>query len=328
MIKFAIVGCGRISKRHSELLGEKQINGACLVAVCDLKKERADKIAKKYKIASYSCMHEMMSSNDVDVVVILTESGLHSKHTVELAKYGAHIMVEKPMALTLGDADSMIEACDKHGVKLFVVKQNRFNLPVVQLRKALEAGRFGNLIMGTVRVRWCRPQSYYDQDSWRGTWALDGGVLTNQASHHIDLLEWMMGDVESVFAKSLNAMADIEAEDTAIVILKFKNGALGVIEATTAIRPKDLEGSISILGSKGSVEIGGFAVNEMKTWNFDETLKEDESVIEKFSVNPPNVYGFGHQAYYEHVVDCIKNRTPQLVDGFKGRKSIELINAI
>ncbi len=317
MIKFAIVGCGRISKRHSELLGEKQINGACLVAVCDLKKERADKIAKKYKIASYSCMHEMMSSNDVDVVVILTESGLHSKHTVELAKYGAHIMVEKPMALTLGDADSMIEACDKHGVKLFVVKQNRFNLPVVQLRKALEAGRFGNLIMGTVRVRWCRPQSYYDQDSWRGTWALDGGVLTNQASHHIDLLEWMMGDVESVFAKSLNAMADIEAEDTAIVILKFKNGALGVIEATTAIRPKDLEGSISILGSKGSVEIGGFAVNEMKTWNFDETLKEDESVIEKFSVNPPNVYGFGHQAYYEHVVDCIKNRTPQLVDGFK-----------
>lgn len=328
MIKFAIVGCGRISKRHSELLGEKQINGACLVAACDIKKERADKIAKKYKIASYSCMHEMMSSNDVDVVVILTESGLHAKHTVELAKYGAHIMVEKPMALTLSDADSMIEACDKHGVKLFVVKQNRFNLPVVQLRKALEAGRFGNLIMGTVRVRWCRPQSYYDQDSWRGTWALDGGVLTNQASHHIDLLEWMMGDVESVFAKSLNAMADIEAEDTAIVILKFKNGALGVIEATTAIRPKDLEGSISILGSKGSVEIGGFAVNEMKTWNFDETLKDDESVIEKFSVNPPNVYGFGHQAYYEHVVDCINNRTPQLVDGFKGRKSLELINAI
>ena len=328
MIKFAIVGCGRISKRHSELLGEKQINGACLVAACDIKKERADKIAKKYKIASYSCMHEMMSSNDVDVVVILTESGLHAKHTVELAKYGAHIMVEKPMALTLSDADSMIEACDKHGVKLFVVKQNRFNLPVVQLRKALEAGRFGNLIMGTVRVRWCRPQSYYDQDSWRGTWALDGGVLTNQASHHIDLLEWMMGDVESVFAKSLNAMADIEAEDTAIVILKFKNGALGVIEATTAIRPKDLEGSISILGSKGSVEIGGFAVNEMKTWNFDETLKDDESVIEKFSVNPPNVYGFGHQAYYDHVVDCITNNKEQLVDGFEGRKSVELISAI
>ena len=162
----------------------------------------------------------------------------------------------------------MIEACDKHGVKLFVVKQNRFNVPVVQLRKALDQGRFGKLIMGTVRVRWCRPQAYYDQDSWRGTWAYDGGVLTNQASHHVDLLEWMMGDVESVFAKSKHALADIEAEDTAVVILKFRNGALGVIEATTAIRPKDLEGSISILGETGSVEVGGFAVNEMKTWNF------------------------------------------------------------
>ena len=163
-------------------------------------------------------------------------------------------MVEKPMALTLDDADSMIEACDNHGVKLFIVKQNRFNVPVVQLRKALEDGRFGKLIMGTVRVRWCRPQAYYDQDSWRGTWAYDGGVLTNQASHHIDLLEWMLGDVESVFAKSKTALVDIEAEDTAVVILKFRNGALGVIEATTAIRPKDLEGSLSVLGEKGSVE--------------------------------------------------------------------------
>lgn len=328
MIKFAIVGCGRISKRHSELLGENQINGASLIAVCDIEKDRADLIAKKYNVNSYSCMHEMMANNDVDVVVILTESGLHAKHTVELAKYGANIMVEKPMALTLEDADSMIEACDNYGIRLFVVKQNRFNVPVVQLRKALEQGRFGDLIMGTVRVRWCRPQAYYDQDSWRGTWALDGGVLTNQASHHIDLLEWMMGDVESVFAKSMNAMANIEAEDTAVVILKFKNGALGVIEATTAIRPKDLEGSISVLGSKGSVEIGGFAVNEMKIWNFDEVLDDDDAVIENYSVNPPNVYGFGHQAYYEHVVDCLNNEAPQLVDGLKGRKSLELINAI
>ena len=328
MIKFAIVGCGRISKRHSELLGENQISGASLIAVCDIKKDRADLIAEKYNVNSYSCMHEMMTNNDVDVVVILTESGLHAKHTVELAKYGANIMVEKPMALTLEDADSMIEACDNFGIRLFIVKQNRFNVPVVQLRKALEQGRFGDLIMGTVRVRWCRPQAYYDQDSWRGTWALDGGVLTNQASHHIDLLEWMMGDVESVFAKGMNAMANIEAEDTAVVILKFKNGALGVIEATTAIRPKDLEGSISILGSKGSVEIGGFAVNEMKIWNFDEVLDNDDTVIENYSVNPPNVYGFGHQAYYEHVVDCLNNEAPQLVDGLKGRKSLELINAI
>jgi UDP-N-acetyl-2-amino-2-deoxyglucuronate dehydrogenase len=328
MLRFALVGCGRISKRHSELLGENQIKGAGLVAVCDKVLSKAEAISSKYGVPAYSCYHEMMQSEKVDVVVILTESGVHAANTIDLAKYGAHIVVEKPMALTLADADAMIEACDRHGVKLFVVKQNRFNVPVVQLRNALESGRFGKLIMGTVRVRWCRPQAYYDQDPWRGTWAYDGGVLTNQASHHVDLLEWMMGDVESVFAKSKQALADIEAEDTAVVMLKFKNGALGVIEATTAIRPKDLEGSISVLGETGSVEIGGFAVNEMKTWNFSEMTDEDESVIEKYSVNPPNVYGFGHQAYYEHVVDCIQNKTPQLVDGLKGRKSLELINAI
>ena len=328
MLKFALVGCGRISKRHSELLGENQIKGAGLVAVCDKVLSKAEAISSKYGVPAYSCYHEMMQSEKVDVVVILTESGVHATNTIDLAKYGAHIVVEKPMALTLADADAMIEACDRHGVKLFVVKQNRFNVPVAQLRNALESGRFGKLIMGTVRVRWCRPQAYYDQDPWRGTWAYDGGVLTNQASHHVDLLEWMMGDVESVFAKSKQALADIEAEDTAVVMLKFKNGALGVIEATTAIRPKDLEGSISVLGETGSVEIGGFAVNEMKTWNFSEKTAEDESVIEKYSVNPPNVYGFGHQAYYEHVVDCIQNKTPQLVDGLKGRKSLELINAI
>ena len=328
MINFALVGCGRISKRHSELLGENQIAGAQLVAVCDKIVSKAQVIADKYSIPVYSCLHDMMKAEKIDVVVVLTESGLHAQHTIELAPYGAHVVVEKPMALTLDDADAMIEACDKYGVKLFVVKQNRFNVPVVQLRKALDQGRFGKLIMGTVRVRWCRPQAYYDQDSWRGTWAYDGGVLTNQASHHVDLLEWMMGDVESVFAKSKHALADIEAEDTAVVILKFRNGALGVIEATTAIRPKDLEGSISILGETGSVEVGGFAVNEMKTWNFSATLDGDSDVIEKYSVNPPNVYGFGHQAYYEHVVDCLDNDTTQLVDGLQGRKSLELINAI
>ena len=328
MINFALVGCGRISKRHGELLGENQIKGAKLSAVCDVIDSKAKVLAKKYNIPSYTCFHEMMKSEKIDVVVVLTESGLHAQNTIDLAPYGAHIMVEKPMALTLDDADSMIEACDKHGVKLFIVKQNRFNVPVVQLRKALEKGRFGKLIMGTVRVRWCRPQEYYDQDEWRSAWAYDGGVLTNQASHHVDLLEWMMGDVESVFAKSKQALADIEAEDTAVVILKFRNGALGVIEATTAIRPKDLEGSVSILGEKGSVEIGGFAVNEMKTWNFSEIFDGDEEVIEKYSVNPPNVYGFGHQAYCEHVVDCIKNQSAQLVDGLQGRKSLELISAI
>jgi predicted dehydrogenase len=237
-------------------------------------------------------------------------------------------MVEKPMALTLGDADRMIATCDAARVRLFVVKQNRLNVPVVKLRQALEAGRFGKLVMGTVRVRWCRDQSYYKQDKWRGTWALDGGVLTNQASHHIDLLEWMMGDVESVFAMSRTALVDIETEDTAVVAIRFMNGALGVIEATTAARPKDLEGSISILGEGGTVVIGGFAVNEMLTWNFAKKEAGDEEVLAKYSVNPPSVYGFGHQAYYDHVVKSIREGTSQLVDGLAGRKSLELISAI
>ena len=328
MLKFALIGCGRISKRHSELLGNRQIPNACLAAVCDTVESKAKVIAEQFGVPHFSDMHELMRKVNPDVVVILTESGRHAEHTLALAPYGKHIVVEKPMALSLADADAMIAACDAARIKLFVVKQNRFNVPVMQLRKALETGRFGKLVLGTVRVRWCRDQSYYDQDAWRGTWALDGGVLTNQASHHVDLLEWMMGDVESVFAMSTTALVNIEAEDTAIVSLKFRNGALGVIEATTAARPKDLEGSISVLGEGGTVEIGGFAVNQMKHWMFSKPLPEDAEVISKYSVNPPNVYGFGHQAYYDHVVGCILDNKQQLVDGLQGRRSLELISAI
>ena len=328
MHRVALVGCGRIAKRHSELLGHKQIAGAELAAVCDIVASKAQRIAEPFGVPWYEDMHEMMSEADPDVVVVLTESGLHAEHTVALASHGKHIVVEKPMALTLDDADKMIAACDAAGIRLFVVKQNRFNVPVVKLREALNAGRFGKLVLGTVRVRWCRPQHYYDQDDWRGTWAYDGGVLTNQASHHVDLLEWMMGDVDTVFAKSTTALVDIETEDTAVVTLKFRSGALGVIEATTAARPKDLEGSLSILGEKGTVEIGGFAVNEMKVWQFAEEDISDADVIDKYSVNPPNVYGFGHQAYYEHVIECLASDEPHLVDGLEGRRSLELISAI
>ncbi|MDC9727369.1 MAG: Gfo/Idh/MocA family oxidoreductase [Candidatus Thioglobus sp.] len=328
MLNFALVGCGRIAKRHSELLGFNEINGAKLVSVCDNVIDKANKIAEQFKVSSYQEMDEMMKSESIDVVVILTPSGLHAEHVINLSKYGKHIMVEKPMALTIKDTENMIYACDANDVKLFVIKQNRFNVPVVKLREALDAGRFGKLTLGTVRVRWARHQAYYDQDPWRGTWAMDGGVLTNQASHHVDMLEWMMGDVESVFAKMTTALADVETEDTAIVALKFKNGALGIIEATTATRPTNLEGSISILGAHGTVVVGGVAVNEMQTWVFEDEQEGDSSVLEEFSVNPPNVYGFGHQAYYEHVVDCIVNGSANLVDGLQGRKSIELISAI
>jgi UDP-N-acetyl-2-amino-2-deoxyglucuronate dehydrogenase len=328
MLKFALIGCGRIATRHSDLLGQGHIAGAQLAGVCDTVEAKAAVIGAKYSVPHFTDYDAMMRSTDTDVVVVLTESGHHAANVIDLVKYRKHIVVEKPMALTLTDADSMIEACDRAGVKLFVVKQNRFNVPVLKLREALDAGRFGKLVLGTVRVRWCRGQSYYDQDKWRGTWALDGGVLTNQASHHIDLLEWMMGEVASVFAMSATALVNIETEDTAVVALKFINGALGVIEATTATRPTDLEGSISILGEGGTVEIGGFAVNQLKVWKFTQGRPEDSGIIEHYSVNPPNVYGFGHKAYYEHVVDCILNDSPQLVDGLRGRKSLELISAI
>lgn len=328
MLSFALVGCGRIAKRHAELLGTGQIGNARLAAVCDTVPAKAEAIGKQFGVPYFDDMHAMMAAGGIDVVVVLTESGNHARHVIDLARYGKHIVVEKPMALTLPDADAMIEACELAGVRLFVVKQNRFNVPVRKLREALEAGRFGKMVMGTVRVRWCRPQAYYDQDPWRGTWALDGGVLTNQASHHIDLLEWMMGEVDSVFAMTRTALVDIEAEDTAVVAVRFRSGALGIIEATTAVRPKDLEGSISLMGEKGTAVIGGFAVNKLETWNFTEAEADDEEVMSRYSVNPPNVYGFGHQAYYEHVVDCLSNGGRHPVDGLQGRRSLELINAI
>ena len=328
MIRFGLLGCGRIAKRHSELLGGNHIEGARLVAVCDPLRPRADAIASKFGVPASYDIAEFLARKDIDAVAVLTPSGLHAEHVIACARAGKHVVVEKPMALRLADADDMMRACDEAGVKLFVVKQNRFNVPVVKAREALDAGRFGKLILGTVRVRWCRDQAYYDQDEWRGTWASDGGVLSNQASHHVDMLEWFFGDVVSVHARAITALAKIETEDTAVATLKFRNGALGIIEATTAARPTDLEGSLSILGEKGTVEIAGFAVNQIRHWRFVDERASDKDVVEKFSVNPPNVYGFGHQAYYQHVIDCLVNQRAALVDGIEGRKSLELISAL
>ena len=328
MIRFGLLGCGRIAKRHADLLGGGHIDGARLVAACDPVRARADAVGSKFGVPCDYNIEDFLARKEIDAVAVLTPSGMHPEHVIACAKAGKHVVVEKPMALRLQDADAMMRACDEAGVKLFVVKQNRFNVPVVKAREALDAGRFGRLVLGTVRVRWCRDQSYYDQDDWRGTWACDGGVLTNQASHHVDMLEWFFGDVVSVHARAITALVDIETEDTAVATLKFRNGALGVIEATTAARPRDLEGSLSILGEKGCVEIAGFAVNKIRHWAFVDELPSDKDVMEKFSVNPPNVYGFGHQAYYQHVIDCLVNQRAALVDGLEGRKSLELISAL
>lgn len=329
MIDFVIVGCGRISKRHGELLHKGMVKGARLVAVCDSNLERAKTAGESYGVPFFTDIDDLVKSTKFDVASVLTPSGMHAEHSIKIMNYGKPVVVEKPMALTVEDADRMIETAKKNKVELFVVKQNRYNVPVVKLKEELDSGRFGRLIMGTVRVRWCRDQAYYDQDKWRGTWAQDGGVFSNQASHHVDLLQWVLGgDVESVFAKAGTYLVKTETEDTGVVIVKFKNGAIGVIEATTAVRPKDLEGSLSLMGSTGSIEIGGFAVNQIKHWNFSDKKADDSQIFEKFSVNPPNVYGYGHQQYLESVVSCLKGESANPVSGADGRKSVVLINAI
>ena len=328
-MNFALIGCGRISQKHADAI--TGISDGKLVACADPVIEKAEELGESYQCSAYADYHQMLEEHaDIDVVSILTPSGLHAEHGIEVARrYRKHIVVEKPMALRLADADEMIRACDEEGVRLFVVKQNRFNLPVVRLRAALEAGRFGRWTLGTVRVRWRRDQAYYDQAAWRGTWALDGGVFANQASHHVDLLEWMMGDPISVMAKTATFFANIEVEDTGIAVIRFASGALGVVEATTATRPKDIEGSLSILGERGTVEIAGFAVNRMKTWEFEDADEEEtREVFESSAENPPDVYGFGHRRYLEHVIEAVRTGRRALVDGLEGRKSLELINAI
>ncbi len=314
--------------RHANLLAKGEVPGATLQGVCDLNRERADAFAAEYGVTPFYDPAEMAGSGQIDALTVLTPSGLHAENVVKIAPFGKPIVVEKPMALKLEDADRVIEACDRHGVRLFIVKQNRFNAPIVALRRAIDEGRFGRMVLGTVRVRWCRRQDYYDEAPWRGTWENDGGVLANQASHHVDMLVWMMGEVESVFARASTALAQIEAEDTAVVTLKFKNGALGIIEATTATRPRDLEGSLSVLGEKGSVVVGGFAMNELVSWEFAPQIDSDQTVFDEHGHNPKHPYGYAHKCYYDHVVDCINNDKRQLVDGLGGRKSLELISAI
>ncbi|HUP22944.1 MAG TPA: Gfo/Idh/MocA family oxidoreductase [Thermoanaerobaculia bacterium] len=324
-IRVGIVGCGRIWPKHLAVI--ERIEGLELVAICERAPERLVLAGEKCSAARYSDYREMLDNEELDLVSILTESGSHAEIGIEAAPHVSSLVIEKPLALTLESTDALIETCDAHQTRLFVVKQNRYNPPVVRLREALDAGRFGKLVLGTVRVRWCRHQSYYDQDVWRGTWRHDGGVFANQASHHIDLLQWMMGPVESVQAYSATRLVDIETEDTGVAILRFTSGALGIIEATTATRPTDLEGSHSILGELGSVEIGGFAVNELRSWNFVDSRPEDDDVFES-SVYPPNVYGFGHQAFYEDVAECILTGKHSMLDGLAGRRTLELINAI
>ncbi|MFW6252841.1 MAG: Gfo/Idh/MocA family protein [bacterium] len=328
-MRFGIIGCGRIAPEHIRAIHEHP--GADLTACADIDYEKAAAVAEKTNCAAYTDYREMLDAHpQIDIVCILTPSGLHPEQAIDvMSNYRRHVIVEKPMALVPDDADRMIASSQQAGVRLFVVKQNRFNRPVVRLREALEAGRFGRVFMGTVRVRWMRDQAYYDLAEWRGTRSLDGGVLSNQAVHHLDLLLWMLGTPVSVVAKTERYFADIETEDTAVAIVKFASGATGVIEATTACRPDDLEGSLSILGEHGTVEIAGIAVNALRHWRFRDSGAEEEArLIAELAEAPENVYGFGHGRYLDAVIHSIQSGKPGPVDGAEGRRSIELLHAI
>jgi predicted dehydrogenase len=323
-VNFALVGCGRVASKHVDAIARTE--HARIVAVCDTDLSRATGLAAKIDARAFSDLDTMLTAVPaIDVVNVLTPTGYHAEHVIRVASYGKHVVVEKPMALRLEDADQMILACARAGGRLFVVKPLRYNPPVQQLRRALDDGRFGKLVMGTVRLRWSRRQDYYDSEHWRGTSELDGGVLANQASHHVDLLLWMLGQVESVYAKTATRLVDIETEDTAAVVLQFSSGALGIIEATTATRPVDLEGSLSILGERGSVVIAGYSVDRVDAWKFDPAVSEDESML---VTSGNGGRSNGHHAFIEDVVRSIHGKGVALVDGLEGRKSIEVINAI
>ena len=325
---FALVGCGAIARKHATAL-HNYLDEAEIGAFVDPDINRAREFSAKYGAPAFSSIPEMMQAvgDHIDVFSVLTPSGAHCPNVLELVEYGRPIVVEKPMALRLEDADRMIDACDAHGVKLFVVHQNRYNLPIIKAREALAQGRFGRLVLGTIRLRWTRDQAYYDSASWRGTWEHDGGVFMNQAAHHIDMLTWFMGQVESVRSMAATRLVDIECEDTGVAVIRFNSGALGVLEATTAVRPNDLEGSISILGEKGSVVIGGFFMNELVTWNFQDKRPGDDEIFQQFGKNP-SANAYNHGEYLRDVVAALQTKKAALVDGLEGRKSLELITAL
>ncbi len=303
-IKFALLGFGRIALKHFSILSSNKIKNVELVAICEKNKKKLNKVKIPKKIKIYSDLKKMIKNEQIDVISILSESGNHFKNIKEISKFKKNMVVEKPICMNSNQLSKVIEISKKKKIKIFAVMQNRYNLPIKYLKKNLDKNNFGRIVLATVRVRWSRTQKYYNLDKWRGTWKYDGGALNNQGIHHIDLLTWLVGEVKSVYAKTATQLVKIEAEDTGVAVLKFKNGALGAIEITTATRPKDTEGSISILGEKGMVEVGGFAANKILHWNFKG--KKNNLIKSKYFENPKNVYGFGHLEFYKKVVSNIR----------------------
>jgi UDP-N-acetyl-2-amino-2-deoxyglucuronate dehydrogenase len=329
-LRFALVGCGRIAANHFESIA-RHADRAEIVAVCD--NDAAALAAARQRTGAqgfdnYARMLEALAPDGLaDIVVLATPSGLHPQQAIDAARAGLHVMTEKPMATRWADGLAMVRACDEAGVQLFVVKQNRRNRTLQLLREAIAAGRFGRIYMVTVNVFWARPQSYYESAEWRGTWEFDGGAFMNQASHYVDLLDWLVGPVESVMAYTGTLARAIEVEDTGVAALKWRNGAMGSINVTMLAHPKNFEGSITLLGESGTVRIGGVAVNKIEHWEFAAPHAMDAQ-LDEASYQTTSVYGFGHPLYYDNVIRTLRGEADPETDGREGLKSLELLIAM
>lgn len=324
-IRIAIAGCGRISKNHFAAI-EQHAESLELVALCDSNHNILQEHKERYGIPGYHRLEEMLITEKIDLIVLCTPSGLHADQTIQAARYGVNVMTEKPMATRWHDGVNMVKACDKERVRLFVVKQNRRNATLQLLKSAVEKKRFGRIYMVNINVFWARPQEYYDSAKWRGTWEFDGGAFMNQASHYVDLVDWLIGPVESLQAYTGTLARNIEVEDTGVISIKWRSGALGSMNVTMLTYPKNLEGSITIIGEKGTVRVGGLAVNEIQHWEFSESDADDDNV-KTASYETTSVYGFGHPLYYKNVIDVLHGEAEPETDGREGLRSLEMLIA-
>lgn len=325
-IRVAVVGCGRIAKNHFAAIAS-HADEMILSGVCDADSVRLKEACSSTGAAGYSSLKELLLHCDADVIVLATPSGLHARQAIEAAEAGRHVVTEKPMATRWEDGKRMVEAFDRAGLRLFVVKQNRTNATLQMLKRAVKERRFGRIFIITVNVFWTRPQAYYESEGWRGKWEFDGGALMNQASHYIDLLDWIGGPVESVQAYTGTLARNIEVEDTGVAGIRWRSGALGTLAVTMLAFPKNLEGSITVLGEKGTVRIGGVALNEMLHWEFETPEPQDEKARDS-GYSTTSVYGFGHSLYYDNVVDVLRGRREPDTDGREGLRSLELLTAM
>jgi UDP-N-acetyl-2-amino-2-deoxyglucuronate dehydrogenase len=324
-IRIALIGCGRIAAKHFDAI-EAHRAQLELVAVCDTDPTALAAAVARTGARGFESLADLLAGSDTDLVVLCTPSGLHPGQTVEIAAAGRHVITEKPMATRWQDGKRMVEACDAAGVRLFVVKQNRRNATLQLLKRAVEQQRFGRIYMVSLNVFWSRPQEYYDSARWRGTWEFDGGALMNQASHYVDLIDWLIGPVESVQAYTATLARNIQVEDSAVVGIRWRSGALGSMCVTMLAYPKNYEGSITVLGEKGTVRVGGVAVNEIQHWEFAEPTADDAKVRDA-SYLTTSVYGFGHPLYYDNVIHTLRGEAEAETDGREGLRSLEVLIA-